>query len=112
MLGSMQSRAALSEMQMFEPGPQRPQIEMKVIDPDTGDIVPVGESGELCCRGYLVMLGYFEMHTYLHKYLCPHKTARSWYRVDEFPLTGSGKVQKFAIVEAWEKASTTTEMSR
>ncbi|MGK0225463.1 MAG: fatty-acyl-CoA synthase [Thermoproteota archaeon] len=42
-------------------GPPLPQIEMKVITADTGDSVPVGESGELCCRAYLVMLGNFEM---------------------------------------------------
>ncbi len=179
-------------------GPPLPQIEMKVVSPETGEIVPIGESGELCCRGYLVMGGYFEMpdktaetidadgwlhtgdlvslddrgyatitgrlkdmiirggeniypreieellfghpkvadvavcglpdekwgeqvgafirdadpedpatdaelHTYLREHLSPQKTPRSWYRVDEFPLTGSGKVQKFAIVEAWEK---------
>jgi len=26
-----------------------------------------------------------------------------WRRVDAFPLTGSGKVQKFALREQWEK---------
>ncbi len=178
-------------------GPAMPQIEMKVIDPATGKTLPIGESGELCCRGYLVMLGYFEMpektaetiddqgwlhtgdlvslddrgyptitgrlkdmiirggeniypreieellfahpkvadvavcglpddkwgeqvgafirdtdpddpatdaelHSYLREHLSPQKTPRSWYRVNEFPLTGSGKVQKFAIVEAWQ----------
>ena len=41
--------------------PVLPQTEMKVIDPETGATVPIGEAGELCCRGYLVMLGYFEM---------------------------------------------------
>ena len=42
-------------------GPVLPQTEMKVIDPSTGATLPIGEQGELCCRGYLVMLGYFEM---------------------------------------------------
>ncbi|MGI9612754.1 MAG: AMP-binding protein, partial [Acidimicrobiales bacterium] len=179
-------------------GPALPQTEMKVIDPESGDIVPIGAPGELCTRGYLVMLGYFEMpertaeaidddgwlhtgdlvsmddrgytvitgrlkdmiirggeniypreveellfkhpkvadvavcglpdekwgetvgafirdedpddpatdaelHTYLREHLAPQKTPTSWYHVDEFPLTGSGKIQKFAIVENWEK---------
>lgn len=178
-------------------GPALPQTEIKVVDPETGDVVPVGERGELCTRGYLVMLGYFEMpdktaetidaggwlHTgdlvtmdargyttiigrlkdmiirggeniypreleellfahpavgdvavvglpdpkwgeivaafirdanpdnpasddelkrYLREHLAPTKTPSKWYRVTEFPLTGSGKVQKFAIREAWE----------
>ena len=179
-------------------GPPLPQTELKVIDPDTGEIVPCGVSGELCARGYLVMLGYFEMpdrtaetidedgwlhtgdlvsmdergyttitgrlkdmiirggeniypreieellfehpkvadvavcglpdekwgetvgafirdadpsdpasdgelHEYLRDHLAPHKTPKTWYRVQDFPLTASGKIQKFAIVEAWEK---------
>jgi fatty-acyl-CoA synthase len=33
--------------------------EIKLIDPATGKTVPRGERGELCSRGYLVMLGYF-----------------------------------------------------
>ncbi len=171
---------------------------MKVIDPDTGATVPLGVSGELCARGYLVMLGYFDMpdktaetidsegwlhtgdlvsmdsrgyttitgrlkdmiirgaeniypreleellfahpkvadvavcglpderwgevvgafirdadpaspasdvelHDYMRENLAPHKTPKAWFHVEEFPLTPSGKVQKFAIVENWEK---------
>jgi fatty-acyl-CoA synthase len=33
--------------------------EIKVIDPDTGQVVPRGTPGEQCTRGYLVMLGYW-----------------------------------------------------
>ena len=40
---------------------------------------------------------------YLREHLSPQKTPSQWFLVDEFPLTGSGKVQKFAIREAWEK---------
>ncbi|HEU5226186.1 MAG TPA: AMP-binding protein [Ktedonobacteraceae bacterium] len=36
-----------------------PHIEIKIIDPATGQVVPVGEAGELCTRGYSVMLGYW-----------------------------------------------------
>src|SRR5579872_741298 len=32
-----------------------PWVEIKIVDPETGAIVPVGESGELCTRGYSVM---------------------------------------------------------
>ncbi len=179
-------------------GPALPQTEMKVIDPSTGATLPIGEQGELCCRGYLVMLGYFEMpdktaetidedgwlhtgdlvtmddrgyttitgrlkdmiirggeniypreieellfehpqvadvaivglpderwgeivgafvrdadpsdpasdgelHTYCREHLSPQKTPKAWYRVEEFPLTPSGKIQKFVLVEQWQR---------
>jgi fatty-acyl-CoA synthase len=32
---------------------------VKLVHPATGEIVPIGESGELCTRGYLVMKGYY-----------------------------------------------------
>ncbi|MGN5235884.1 MULTISPECIES: AMP-binding protein [unclassified Rhodococcus (in: high G+C Gram-positive bacteria)] len=37
-----------------------PHIEVKIVDPATGLTVPRGEPGELCTRGYSVMLGYWE----------------------------------------------------
>jgi fatty-acyl-CoA synthase len=37
-----------------------PHIEVKVIDPKTGLTVPRGVPGELCTRGYSVMLGYWD----------------------------------------------------
>jgi len=36
-----------------------PHVEVKVIDPQTGRIVPRGTPGEFCTRGYSVMLGYW-----------------------------------------------------
>jgi fatty-acyl-CoA synthase len=36
-----------------------PHVEAKVIDPDSGRVVSRGVPGELCTRGYLVMLGYW-----------------------------------------------------
>jgi fatty-acyl-CoA synthase len=41
-------------------GQVHPHLEVKVIDPATGVTVPRGEPGELCTRGYSVMLGYWE----------------------------------------------------
>jgi fatty-acyl-CoA synthase len=37
-----------------------PHVEIKIVDPATGLTVPRGESGELCTRGYSVMLGYWD----------------------------------------------------
>lgn len=36
-----------------------PHLEIKIIDPATGQIVPIGQPGELCTRGYSVMLSYW-----------------------------------------------------
>ena len=40
-------------------GRVHPHVEVKVVDPETGSIVGRRESGELCTRGYGVMLGYW-----------------------------------------------------
>jgi fatty-acyl-CoA synthase len=37
-----------------------PHIEVKVVDPETGLVLPRGETGEMCTRGYSVMLGYWD----------------------------------------------------
>ncbi len=39
-------------------GKAGPNSEVKIISPVTGETVPVGELGELCARGYMVMIGY------------------------------------------------------
>ncbi|MCW2607287.1 MAG: AMP-binding protein [Frankiales bacterium] len=49
-------------------GSVHPHVEVQVVDPDTGQVVPRGTSGELCTRGYSVMLGYWEQ---------PDKTAEA-----------------------------------
>jgi fatty-acyl-CoA synthase len=38
-----------------------PGIEVRIVDPDTGAILGPGEQGEVCCRGYNVMKGYYNM---------------------------------------------------
>ena len=47
-------------------GRVHPHLEVKVVDPEDGRTVPRGEPGELCTRGYSVMLGYWDQ---------PEKTA-------------------------------------
>ena len=41
-------------------GRVHPHIEVKIVDPGTGAMAPRGTPGELCTRGYSVMLGYWE----------------------------------------------------
>ena len=47
-----------------------------------------------------------ELHDYCREHLSPQKTPKVWCRVEAFPLTGSGKVQKFVLREQWEKSQT------
>jgi len=182
-------------------GPPMPHVEVKIIDPETGETLPCGQIGELVTRGYHVMHGYFEMpeatteaidehgwlHTgdlaamdergycsiegrlkdmiirggeniypreledllfahpsvgevaivglpddkwgetvgafvkpaagetinktalfeYMREHLAPHKTPKQWFEVAEWPLTGSGKIQKFKLAEQWKKGDWT-----
>ncbi len=41
-------------------GKEYPYTEVKVVNPETGEECPVGVQGEICCRGYLVMKGYYK----------------------------------------------------
>jgi len=40
-------------------GRVHPHVEVKIVDPGTGAVVPRGSPGELCTRAYSVMLGYW-----------------------------------------------------
>jgi len=174
-----------------------PNMETKIVNPDTGNTAAIGEIGEFCTRGYHIMIGYFEMpdataaaidsdgwlHTgdlcamdargyctvegrlkdmiirggeniypreleellfrhpkvgevaviglphekwgeevaafirpapgavidkeelssYMRASLAHYKTPKHWFCVEAFPLTGSGKIQKFKLREFWSK---------
>ena len=56
------------ELKTATVGKPLPSIDVKIIQPGTDTIVPVGEGGELCYRGYVMMLGYYQM---------PEKTAET-----------------------------------
>ena len=58
-------------------GPVGPHIEIKIVDPSTGETVPRGQSGEFMTKGYSVMLGYWNQ---------PDKTAEAL--VDGWMMTG------------------------
>ena len=47
------------ELRVSTVGRVLPHLECKIVDPDTGATVPRGVKGELCTRGYAVMLGYW-----------------------------------------------------
>jgi fatty-acyl-CoA synthase len=74
--GQTESSAAITltlpndtfELKSATVGVPLPHVEVKIINPATGEVVPCGERGELCCRGFLVMQGYYKM---------PEKTAET-----------------------------------
>jgi fatty-acyl-CoA synthase len=48
------------EQRVSTVGRIHPHLEIKIVDPETGHTVERGHPGELCTRGYSVMLGYWE----------------------------------------------------
>ena len=44
-----------------------------------------------------------ELFAYLREHLSPQKTPAIWVEVQDFPLTGPGKIQKFTLREQWVK---------
>ena len=182
-----------------------PQAEVKIVDPESGKTVAVGDAGELCTRGYLTMKEYFEMpeatantidadgwlhtgdlcsmdergyfyiqgrlkdmiirggeniypreiedilfkhpavaeiaivgvaderwgeqiaafvrvaegattnagelHDFMREHMAPHKTPKIWIALDAYPLTPSGKIQKFRLVEMYNDGELTPNMA-
>ncbi len=130
-------------------GVVHPHVEIKIVAPATGQVVPVGKTGELCTRGYSVMLGYWnnpevypreieeflythpkvsdvqvigvpdakygeeimawvkvkpgeqltaeELKTFCEGQIAHYKVPRHFKFVDEFPMTVTGKIQKFLM---------------
>lgn len=50
-----------------------------------------------------------ELRAHVRARLAAQKTPRYWVFIDEFRLTGSGKVQKFVLRERWEKGQFSTQ---
>lgn len=49
-----------TEIRATTVGRPYPGIDVKVIDPETGEECPVGVQGEMCCKGYNIMKGYYK----------------------------------------------------
>ncbi len=47
------------ELRTSTVGRPLPHTEVKIVNPETGRMIPLGEQGEFCCRGYQVMRGYY-----------------------------------------------------
>jgi len=56
------------ELRVSTVGRALPNVEVKIVDIETGETLPPGKQGELCTRGYHVMKGYYKM---------PEETARA-----------------------------------
>jgi fatty-acyl-CoA synthase len=54
-------RDASIEVRTQTVGCVMPEVEVRIVDPATGEDVPTGERGELWARGYVVMKGYYNM---------------------------------------------------
>jgi fatty-acyl-CoA synthase len=66
------------ELRVATVGRSLPDVEVKIVDIETGETLPPGKQGELCTRGYHVMKGYYKM---------PEETARA-IDVDSWLHTG------------------------
>jgi fatty-acyl-CoA synthase len=68
-----------------------PGVEVKIFDPETGEECPAGVQGEICCRGYNVMKGYYNNPTataqaidkegWLHSGDLAEKSKEGYYRI-------------------------------
>lgn len=47
------------ERRIITVGKNLPHQEVKVVDVDTGVTLPIGQTGEICFRGYHIMKGYY-----------------------------------------------------
>nr|WP_321439812.1 AMP-binding protein [uncultured Hyphomonas sp.] len=51
-----------------------------------------------------------ELKTFIRERLSPQKTPAYWIWVDDWPLTGSGKIQRFKLAEAFEEGAYTDQV--
>ncbi len=58
---TMSSTSDPIEVRVGTVGSALPEIECKIVNPETGEDCPVGETGEFVARGYNIMKGYYKM---------------------------------------------------
>lgn len=94
-------------------GKVHPHIEIKIIDPETGKMVPRGTKGELCTRGYSVMLKYWNnpeatasvidegrwMHTGDLAQMDDHGYVKIVGRIKDLIIRGGENISPFEIEE-------------
>ncbi len=59
-VSTMTRRSDDIEHRVSTVGTVMPHVEVQIVDPDTGLMAPRGVPGELCTRGYSIMLGYWD----------------------------------------------------
>ncbi|MBS2213809.1 AMP-binding protein [Carboxylicivirga mesophila] len=98
-------------------GKVHPHLEIKIIDPETGRIVPRGEQGEFCTRGYSVMLKYWNnpeatasvidegrwMHTGDLAEMDEHGYVKIVGRIKDLIIRGGENISPFEIEEFLHK---------
>ncbi|MDR1526576.1 MAG: AMP-binding protein [Dysgonamonadaceae bacterium] len=72
-------------------GKEYPFTDVQILDPETGEVCPSGVQGEVCCKGYLVMKGYYknpqatdeviDRNGYLHSGDLGIKDENGYYRI-------------------------------
>ena len=77
--------------------------------PSVGEVAVVGlpddRMGEVVAAFVRPAPGYTirkdELFAYMRQHLAPHKTPKHWVALDAFPLTASGKIQKYKLRDQW-----------
>ena len=101
------------ELRVGTVGRVGPHLEIKVIDPITGETLPRGETGEFCTRGYSVMSGYWNepektaealdadgwMHTGDLAVMDPNSYARITGRIKDMVIRGGENIYPREIEE-------------
>jgi fatty-acyl-CoA synthase len=88
------------EKRVYTVGKVMPHVEVKIINPQTGEIVPRGEAGEICTRGYSVMLGYWDNEDETKKVIDQNRwmhTGDVGVMDDEGYLTITGRIKDIII---------------
>lgn len=80
-----------AEVRATTVGFELPNVEVKIINPETGKVCEIEEQGEICCRGYNLMKGYynnpestkiiFDNEGWLHSGDLAVKTAEGFYKI-------------------------------